>query len=266
MEEMSLGGAIANIVDYKMRDKYTALPAVVLSVHRNGETTLLDVQPLISIRERDGDIVEQATVLNVPYALPASSTGGMVFPVNVGDNVMLVYSMRGMDTWKYGNGSPTPASDNRMFSKVDCVAIPCITPTNKANTPANKHTADYAAGDVALYHGMGGSMCEIILKKDGRVFINSPSKVTVNCSVSEVNASESVTYNTQTFKINCTNYQVSSTSYQIGTASYSLAATGGATTTGTMNMSGSFVLNGITLESHTHSGTQPGNGSTGAPQ
>lgn len=255
-EEVGLGEVIQSYFDYSMQNKFTALPGVVLRVHQKGEQQLVDVQPCVSIKNRDGSTTQQATILNVPYQQPASSLGGVVFPINTGDNVLLVFQMRGIDTWKYGEGGLSTPSDYRMFSNLDCIAIPCISPASKAPTAKSRHSGDYDLGDTLLYNGEG---VEVVLKQSG--------KVVVNCKDAEINATDSTTVNTKSFRINCDSYQVSSGSYTINTGSYALAAgSGGATTTGTMNMSGSFILNGITLESHRHSGIEPGSGTSGGPQ
>lgn len=259
MEDFDFGEVVNDFIDYKMQDRYTAIPAVILTVLGNGNQMTVNVQPLVSISNRDGTVTDQATVLNVPLQQPASSKGGMIFPVNVGDNVMLIYSMRGIDTWKYGQGAPAPASDYRMFSKMDCIAIPCIFPVAKSITPASKHTAGYELGDVAIYNAMGGSQVEVILKQNGNVIVNSPGKVTVNCVDSEVNASSSVKYNTQDFSVDCSSYTINSSSFVVSTGTYSVAATSTATTTGSFAMNGSYILNGIAMENHGHTGNGAGN-------
>lgn len=198
-EDIGFTEVIESFIEYSMEDRYTALPGVVLAVHKKGGTQLLDVQPCVSINNRDGTITDQATVLNVPYQQPASSKGGMVFPIMPGDNVLLVYCMRGIDTWKYGQGGLTPPSDYRMFSKSDCIAIPCISPASKTPT-AGKHTKGYELGDVVVYNAMNGNQCEVILKANGDVVVNSPGTVTINSPRSVFNGDvefkgENVTHN-----------------------------------------------------------------------
>lgn len=198
-DDIGLAEVIESIIEYSMEDRYTALPAVVLAVHSQGGTQLVDVQPCVSINNRDGTLTDQASVLNVPYQQPASSKGGMVFPILPGDNVLLIYCMRGIDTWKYGQGTPSPASDYRMFSKMDCIAIPCISPVSKTPT-AGRHTKGYALGDVVVYNAMNGNQCEVILKANGDVVVNSPGTVTINSPRSVFNGDvefkgDSVTHN-----------------------------------------------------------------------
>lgn len=265
-QEIGLGELITQFIGYELEAVHTAIPAVVLRVNNEGRQSLVDVQPLVSILQRSGEVVSQSSILNVPLSQPASSVGGMVFPVKEGDNVLLVFSEKAIDRWKYGTGVPTAPSDFRKFNRKDCIAIPCIFPANMSMANEARQGPDYAAGDTAIYNLRGGSRVEIVLKQNGDVVVNSPKKVIVNCVDSEVNASNSMTVNTQDYKVNCTSYTVSSTSYSVGTTNYSLNATGTAVSTGTYNMNGSFVLNSIPIETHTHGGVQTGGGSTGGPQ
>lgn len=240
-EDIGLAEVVQSIFNYQMQGTYTALPGVVLRVINSGGQQLIDVQPCVSLRNRDGTVTQQAPILNVPYQQPASSVGGTVFPVAVGDNVLLVFQMRGIDTWKYGQGGLAAPSDYRMFSNQDCVAIPCISPVSKTPSMKNKHSGDYEIGDTLVFNG--GT--EVIIKPSGDVIVNAKNAT--------MNISDTTKFNTNTFEIACSTYKVTSSSYQINSNSYSLVAgSGGATTTGNMNMTGSFVLNGIPIESHGH--------------
>lgn len=252
-EEIGLGELITQFIDYKLDAVNTAIPAVVLAAKENGRNLMLDVQPSISILTRDGEVIAQSSILNVPMQQPASSVAGMIFPVNVGDTVLLVFSQKGIDTWKYGSGSPTGPTDFRKFDRKDCIAIPCIFPSSLSMARESKQGSDYAVGDTVVYNRKGSNPVEIVLKQSGDIVINAKSgSATINCKDAEVNASDSMTVNTQDYKVNCSTYTVSSTSYSVGTTNYSLNATGSAVSTGTYNMNGSFILNGIAVESHGH--------------
>ena len=152
-EEFSFGEVIRAHINYFLQDRFTAIPGVVVKVHNKGEQQLVDVQPSVNIKNRDGTFTQQASILNVPYQQPATSLGGTVFPIAVGDNVELLFQMRGIDTWKYGDGGLSTPSDFRMFSQLDCIAIPCISPANKAPSSTKKHSGDYALGDTLMYNG-----------------------------------------------------------------------------------------------------------------
>ena len=240
-EDIGLAEVVQSIFNYQMQGTYTALPGVVLRVINSGGQQLLDVQPCVSLRNRDGTVTQQAPILNVPYQQPASSVGGTVFPVAVGDNVLLVFQMRGIDTWKYGQGGLSAPSDYRMFSNQDCVAIPCISPVSKTPSMKNKHSGDYEIGDTLVFNG--GT--EIILKANGTTVVNSPSKVIVNSPNVEINAT--------TVKINASSTVISG----------DLSVSGNTTVAGNLGVSGQGSIAGKDFITHTHGGVETGPGTTG---
>ena len=246
-EDIGLGEVIESFIDYSMQNRFTALPGVVLRVHNKGAQQLVDVQPCVSIKNRDDTVTQQATILNVPYQQPASSLGGVVFPLNVGDNVLLVFQMRGIDTWKYGEGGLSAPSDYRMFSNQDCIAIPCISPTSKTQTAANKHSASYALGDTIVFNGT----VEIIQKSNGTTIVNSPARVVVN--------SPDVVINSTNVTINASQTTVNGDFSVVGNSSVS----GNSSVGGDFSAVGQGSINGRDFMSHRHSGVESGPSSSG---
>lgn len=266
--ETTLGEVLNSFIDYRMENVYTAIPGIILAVHKNGEDLLVDVQPSVSLRTQTDEIEHRPVILNVPVQMPSSSTAGVLFPVNVKDTVLMVFSMSAIDNFKYGDGRPAEASDFRKFNIRDAVAIPGVYPkSNSVNRPS-RHRWPHNPEDLVVYHNLGtATEVEVRLKKnEGSVIINTSANVEANCKNATVNASEQMEINTKTFKVSCTNYQVTSNSYTVGTVDYGVTATGTAATTGTFNQNGSFVLNGIPIETHTHGGVQSGGSNTGGPQ
>lgn len=188
-EDVTFNEVIGEYIRYSLEGMYTSIPAVVLAIKGTGESLLVDVQPLVSILMNDGTAVSRAPILNVPLQMPASSKGGLLFPVAVKDNVMLLFSMRGMEVWKYGAGTPNPPSDARMFDKKDCIAIPCVNPVSKSPAEISKHSNPYSPSDVVLYHNLGTAQeVEIVLKSNGGgIVINAPGNVTVNTPDAYIN-------------------------------------------------------------------------------
>ena len=270
-EDIGLGEVIESFIDYSMQNRFTALPGVVLRVHNKGAQQLVDVQPCVSIKNRDDTVTQQATILNVPYQQPASSLGGVVFPLNVGDNVLLVFQMRGIDTWKYGEGGLSAPSDYRMFSNQDCIAIPCISPTSKTQTAANRHSGDYSLGDTIVYNGA----VEIIQKPGGTTIINSPTKVIVNSPEVEVNsqnvvvnASTSVTVNSPSTTFTGNVSVQGHLSYFAGISGVAGAGAGeGNSIIGGFSVQGgSITHDGKNIGStHVHGNVETGSGTSGGP-
>lgn len=187
-EDVTIDEVMGEYIRYSLEGMYTSIPGIVLAIKGEGQNLLIDVQPLVSVLMNDGTSVSRAPILNVPLQMPASSRGGLLFPVAVKDNVMLLFSMRGLEVWKYGQGTPNPPSDARMFDKRDCIAIPCVNPVSKSPANSGRHTNPYSPEDVVLYHNLGtGQEVEIVLKTNGGIIINAPGNVTVNTPDAYVN-------------------------------------------------------------------------------
>lgn len=252
----SMQEASKSSFEYEMRDVYTAIPAIVVSVKDLGQQRI-DVQPALNQRSRDGVATSpMASILNVPLQMPVTSLGGLTYPIKTGDSVFLIFSMRGLDVWKRSSGGAVTPSDVRQFDARDCVAIVGVYPFNIAPNSAGSRSNSHSTDDVVLVHNIGsGAEVEIRLQPNGNVIINSPNKVEVNCKDAEIKADSST-------KINTGDFRVDSDSFVINTGTYSLSASDGATQAATINMSGSFILNGTPVESHDHGGIQPGGSRT----
>lgn len=241
--------------DYAMSDIYTVIPGIIVTVNDLGEQRV-DVQPSINLRSQDGDEVnERPPILNVPLQMPVSKQGGLTFPISVGTPVTLKFSMRGLDVWKRGNGYPSTPSDLRKFDIRDCIAVPGAYPFSEAPNQPSKRTLPHDPSDVVLVHNIGsGNEVEVRLKTNGNVEINSPNKVVVNCTDAEVN-SDSMTMNSESVVVN-------SGSFVVTSGSIEMTATESATMTANFDMTGSFKLNGVTVEDHEHGGVMAGSDRT----
>ena len=226
------------------RNMYTALPCIVLTVYGEGKNQQIDVQPTINKLYKDDTDEEHPVIMGVPVIFPASRTSMLSFPINVGDTVLCVFSSRGIDNFKIGTGLPTRPTDYRKFDKRDAVAIPGLFPFSKAlNDPAKRNLA-HSTRDAVLTHNIGTSgECEVRLKESGDIQLNTPNnKVIVNCKDAVVNA---------------TTVDINATSMTVDVAN--------TTWTGNLNMTGNYVLGGITMNTHKHTGVQSGSGTSAGP-
>lgn len=218
--EYGLTEYIQDGVDYFLSQMNTALPGVVVTVRQSLHEMTVDVQPMVSFVTEDGEAVDRPVVLNVPIHFPTSRKSGMSFPVEPGDPVLLVYSMRNTDTWKRGQGTSSAIpTDKRKFDRRDCFAIPGFFPMAEAPNAPPKHTHPHDSKDTVLYSNLGdGNEVEVRLKPDGNLIINAPVKVTVNTVDAVVNADNSVEVNTNTAVVNA------DTSADINTATATINA------------------------------------------
>ena len=259
--KLGLQEILGNSFSYEMSNIYTSMPAVVVGV--DNSSMRVDVQPAVNMRNEDGtEDIPRPNILNVPLQIPISDLGGVSFPISAGCPVLLVWSMRGLDKWKRGNGLPESPTDLRRFDIRDCIALPSVYPQGMSKNSPQSRTNDHSPNDVVLVHNLGsGSEVEVRLKPDGNVEINSPNKVIVNCTDAEVNASSSMNIETSDMTIN-------SSSFTVNTGTYAISATGTATQTGTfshngqMNVTGDINLNGKSVDEHSHGGVQSGGSNT----
>lgn len=222
--------------EYKTTEMYTALPAIVVGVNDTFSGLSVNVQPAINIKHIDGDITQRPTILNVPVQMPASSTSAFTFPVNIGDSVLLIFSMSGIDTWKRGDGRATTPSDFRHHSVRDCVAITGVFPfANSVNNPS-KRSWPHSTQDTVMVHNIGtGTETEIRMKPSGDIVINTNQNITANCNTATVNASK--------VEVNASSMNV-----DVGSTIWS----GNITHIGNLTNSGIVKSNNVTLSGHQH--------------
>ena len=194
MQQPSLQSVISSAIDYRLDDVYTSIPCVVVRVVDLAKGRI-DVQPSIKQLFKDGTSLDRAPILNVPVQWPSSKTSSITFPINVGDTVMCLFSMRGLDSFKRSNGHPTTPTDLRTFSTRDAVALPGLSPFDKSpNSQANR-TLPHNVNDMVVTHNLGeGAEVEIRLKEDGSIAINAQSKnVSIKCNTLAVDGNITAT-------------------------------------------------------------------------
>lgn len=247
--------------DYHMSNIYTSIPAVVVSV-KDLSQQRLDVQPVLNMRSKDGNREEKRPpILNVPFQMPVTKKGGLTYPIEAGDSVWLIFSMRGLDLWKRGNGGFHAPSSVRKFDVRDCIAIAGVYPFSQS--PNSGRSNAHSTSDVVLVHNIGkGSEVEIRLKPNGDVVINSPTKVEVNATDVEVNATMS-TINSEV-EINgatTVNGLLTYTAGLVGSGGSGATISGGAHFVG-----GSITHNGTNIgDTHRHGGVISGGDTTDTP-
>lgn len=234
-----------------MAEVATAIPCIITNVHGDFGEQRVDVQPLINDLNKDGTSEEQPQILSVPVLLPGSEHSLVSFPLNVGDNVMCVFSQRSMDNYKASIGQPTRPNDYRMHSDQDAVAIPGLrTFSRSVNKTSVRKFPHSPATDLVIAHNIGsGTEVMIQMKQNGDVIINTDFNVIVNSLTAEINATESIKLKAPTMEVN-----VQNTNW-----------TGNIVHKGNYTQTGISTFNGIPFHTHKHTGVTPGNGTSATP-
>jgi hypothetical protein len=233
----------------EMNKLHTAIPCIVVNVHDDFREQLVDVQPSINYMQKDGTATPRPVILGVPVLQQGNGRTALTMPIQAGDTVLCVFSMRAIEIWQESDGKPTDPNNRSKFHEKDAIAITGLFPRKKAvNNPA-KRTLSHSTQDTVLAHNIGSANeVEIRFKPDGTMIINSPNKVVVNAPEAEVNSSSSVTVTSPTSTFNG-----------------NVVVNGNVNSTGTVTGSVDVLGGGKSLKNHTHSGVQPGGGNTGAP-
>lgn len=125
---MAMEGALAQV--------WTALPAVVTAVNLNAQT--VSAQPSVKGTQtaKDGTTsqVSMPLLVDVPICWPKAGGFAVTLPVEIGDEILVVFASRCIDGWWQSGGEQNPAED-RMHDLSDGFAI--FAPTSQSKKLAN---------------------------------------------------------------------------------------------------------------------------------
>lgn len=263
--EASLQETLNAAFQSQMNNVFTSLPCVVVAVRENLNTQMVDIQPTINQRQKDGVIKERPIILGVPVSFQVSKSSGFTFPIKVGDTGLAVFSMRSLDTWKAGQGLPTTPLNFAKMDKGDAIFIPGIQPPSIAVNNPSKRFWTHNTKDTVVVHNIGTSAeTEIRFLEAGGIIINTNQDVEVNCENLIANVNADTTITTDNLTINAASnvdLTASTMSVTVGETTWS----GNITHTGNYTMTGIATFNGIIFNTHRHTGVTPGIGTSGGP-
>ena len=118
----SLETAIQAGIDAALKELHTCLPGEIVSFDPVEQTA--DIQLSIK-RKQSGGLVNIPVLKEVPIRYLAGSTYTITFPLVEGDNVLVVFAERSIDTWLVNGGIQDPA-DIRKHSFSDAFAFPMM--------------------------------------------------------------------------------------------------------------------------------------------
>ena len=167
--EDTLEARLNAFFDFKMSGMFVCMVAEVLNTGKL-EQCRIDVKPIVNHEYKDSTVVKYPTILSVPVQFPSSSTSALTFPINQGDNVLLVFSQKGLDVFKSGATSAHDPIDMRSFDKRDAIAIPCVNPFSKSINNPDTRTLTHNVNDMVMTHNIGkDNECEVRLTSGGEV-------------------------------------------------------------------------------------------------
>jgi len=151
---------------------FTSLPATVISY--DAVTQTITALPVMLEAYKDGDVSEFPEIDNVPVIFPSAGGGSLTFPIQVGDEVMLMFSARNFDTWWTTSATQELSSTQRFHDISDAVAIVGLTSSAKSVNGSTE--------DVVLKFKDNS----IILKKDGTLEGKTTSTIKISNTTEEL--------------------------------------------------------------------------------
>ena len=134
VDYLSVAESIQRIIDGRLDAVNTAIPARVVRYNESEQTVDVEI-PFKDVQDIDGkdDLQESGypELPDVPIVFQRAGNWSITFPLNPGDNVLLIFAQRSIDDWYNTDGSVTvEPQDIRAHDISDAFAIPGP-PTNK---------------------------------------------------------------------------------------------------------------------------------------
>lgn len=253
MERTERAGGIEDVVSAAMQSAtariWTALPAIVQSVDFARQT--LTAQPALQVGQtlQDGTHknVNLPLLVDVPVCFPKCANFALTLPLKAGDEVLIVFAARCIDSWWQNGGVNNAPAEVRFCDLSDGFAI--LAPTSQPKKLGNVSTENVqlrnTAGDVYVEITPAGAIRAVAKSFTAEVSGNATWQVGGN-------------------------FNVQATAVQINGSSVTI--TGDTTVNGGFAQNGSTALfsgdasaGGISLKSHTHGGVKSGSDQTAAP-
>lgn len=220
-----------------LNEIWTAIPCVVLGVIDSLNGAMVNIQPSINQRTKDGTVKERTPILGVPVVFPCSRTSAFTFPIQAGDTGLAIFSMRNLDAWKNSQGFPSAPLNFAKFDKGDAIFVPGLQPSSiSVNNPSSRFW-HHNTKDTVVAHNIGtANEVEMRMTPEGNFLIKTNADVQLQAENVAVSASYM-------------SVEVADTEW-----------VGNITHAGVLNS------NGIVFDSHVHTGVQSGPSTTGGPQ
>lgn len=225
--------ALRLALDDRQASTWTAIPGIVQSVDFSEMTC--SVQPSIqgTIYLDDGTIqnVNYPLLIHVPIIFPSAGGFTITLPLAQGDEVLVIFSSRCIDSWWQNGGYKNVAMEDRMHDLSDGFAIP-----GPKSQP--KKISGISSTGAQIRNDAGTSYIEI--SADGKIKVVSPVEIDLTGNV------------------------VVSGTLSVGGIIVSSAA-GLMTVAGNLKATGEVTAGTTPLHTHVHGGVTTGSGSTGGP-
>ena len=259
-----------------------AMPGVIQSFDPESQTA--EVLPAIPMKVNLGDGVKQLqlpVIKNVPMVLPFAQGAGMLLtlPIKPDDECLLIFSDRAIDNFvRSGGVQPTVTTENedttapRCHHLSDAIFIPGCISNPQAVPEYNTENIELRDRERKHYISIGTDPEGITITDGTATWNMNKGMVTLNApnGIRETSESDVSRVTSACHELVGVNIDVGCGRTNFMDGPFDIGRTGaeniirGATTTA---VDGTYIdEDGVNLNTHLHTGVQPGPGDTGEPQ
>lgn len=167
--------ALRLALEDRQSQMWTALPGIVTSVNLSAQTVAVQptIQGVVSSPNGAKQSVNLPVLVDVPIVWPRAGGFALTFPIAVGDEVLVVFASRCIDSWWQSGGIGSQA-EARMHDLSDGFAV--LAPTSQAKklsgvSTSNVQLRNYAGTTFVEITPSGG----IMLKATGSITVEAPT-------------------------------------------------------------------------------------------
>ncbi len=164
--------ALRTAMDGRAASIWTATPGVVVDYNPGAMTVSVQVALQMQVTGADGKVSSQSVSVlpDVPVCFPGAGGFTFTFPIKPGDECLVVFGMRCIDSW-WQMGGVQPPLDARMHDPSDGFAIFGPRSQPRVLKPAP------STSNLCLRTDSGSASIELTM--DGRALIKAPGGIEV---------------------------------------------------------------------------------------
>lgn len=197
--ESSKGEVLARLLDTFGADLRIAEPGIIETFDAAKQTVTVS----IALKERtviDGNVTweEIPTLVDVPIVLPRAGGYVVTFPIQAGDECLVIFGDKCMDAWWQSGGKQNPMELRRHdlsdgYAILGCWSQPRVVPNYSEDTVQLRNEAGTAYFEIAEGGVINIKASQINIESTGEVNVMGGSSITVDADSSvEISGGSSV--------------------------------------------------------------------------
>ncbi len=230
---------------------WTALPGIIVSFDASAMTC--KVQPSISGNQTNEDGTQETIAMPVltdcPVFFPSGGGCTLTFPVKAGDECLIVFASRCIDSW-WQQGGVQGQADIRMHDLSDGFVLPGVRSQPRAFSVSTS-AAQLRSDDGAAYVEINPTSHKLTAHTSGDIEATASGQITMTAPVVTINSPQIVL-----------NGQVTQGQ---GSNGGNMSLQGPLTVVDTITSNTDVIGGGKHLKTHVHSGVTSGGSNTGQP-